>query len=135
MQTQRNQTEEASPAAVAAMTGAPIDYSAASDFLVRVHKGITTGSVRLVSFTNDDGEGPAKPLFTRDPQEVEDHCREWDRLGRGMFVSMCTNIPGRRQGARECLDELSELWAERARAMVEIAASLGVSIRVEGVEK
>jgi hypothetical protein len=50
-----------------AMTGAPIDYSAATDFLVRVHKGITTGSVRLVSFANADGEGPAKPLFTRGP--------------------------------------------------------------------
>jgi hypothetical protein len=29
-----------------------------------------------------------------------------------MFVSMCTIIPGRCQGTRECLDELSELWAE-----------------------
>jgi hypothetical protein len=65
------------------------DYTPASDFLT-VHKAVTTGAVRLVSFTNDDGEGPAKPLFTRDPQQVDDHCRKWGRLGRGMFVSMCT---------------------------------------------
>jgi hypothetical protein len=58
------------------MSGAPIDQGAATDFLIRVHKDITTGAVRLVSFANADRKGSAKRLFAGDPPEVEDHCRK-----------------------------------------------------------
>jgi hypothetical protein len=69
---------------------APRSITVAKDFLIRVQKDITTGAVRLVSFANAVREGLAKPVFTRDPQEVENRCRKWDWPGRSMFASMCT---------------------------------------------
>ncbi|MAE44360.1 MAG: hypothetical protein CMF63_05165, partial [Magnetovibrio sp.] len=72
----------------------------------------TEHAVELRSFTNRSGDGPARPLFTRDMEMIAAHCARWDLEGRGMFFGACTRVTGSHTGRRADLAECPALWAD-----------------------
>jgi P4 family phage/plasmid primase-like protien len=87
-------------------------YQESADFLAEFFGATTEHAVELRSFTNRSGDGPARPLFTRDMQMIAAHCARWDDDGRGMFFGVCTRITGSHTGRRLDLAECPALWAD-----------------------
>ena len=65
-------------------------YHDSADFLADFFHVTTEHAVELRSFTNQRGDGPARPLFTRDIETITAHCSRWDLEGRGMFFGVCS---------------------------------------------
>jgi len=87
-------------------------YQESADFLAEFFGATTEHAVELRSFTNRGGDGPARPLFTRDMEMITAHCARWDDEGRGMFFGVCTRITGSHTGRRIDLAECPALWAD-----------------------
>jgi P4 family phage/plasmid primase-like protien len=87
-------------------------YQESADFLADIFGVTTEQAVELRSFTNHSGDGPARPLFTRDMEMIAAHCSRWDGEGRGMFFGVCTRITGSHTGRRVDLAECPSLWAD-----------------------
>jgi len=87
-------------------------YQESADFLAEFFGATTEHAVELRSFTNRSGDGPARPLFTRDMEMITAHCARWDDDGRGMFFGVCTRITGSHTGRRADLAECPALWAD-----------------------
>ena len=87
-------------------------YQATADFLADFFGPTTEHAVELRSFANRSGDGPARPLFTRDTEMITAHCARWDTDGRGMFFGVCTRITGSHTGRRVDLAECPALWAD-----------------------
>lgn len=86
-------------------------YDIATDFLASFFRDVTEHAVELRSLTNDRS-GPPKPLFTRDPEMIEAHCRRFDVPDRGMYFGVCTRLLGASQGRRADLAECRALWSD-----------------------
>jgi len=87
-------------------------YQESADFLAEFFGATTEHAVELRSFTNRSGDGPARPLFTRDMEMITAHCARWDDDGRGMFFGVCTRVTGSHTGRRVDLAECPALWAD-----------------------
>lgn len=86
-------------------------YDDATSFLAAFFGEATEHAVELRSLGNDRS-GPPKPLFTRDPEMIEAHCRRFDQPDRGMYFGVCTRLLGASQGRRADLAECRALWAD-----------------------
>jgi P4 family phage/plasmid primase-like protien len=87
-------------------------YQESADFLADFFGVTTEHAVELRSFTNQSGDGPARPLFTRDMEMIAAHCSRWDGESRGMFFGVCTRMTGSHTGRRVDLAECPSLWAD-----------------------
>ena len=87
-------------------------YQESADFLADFFGDTTGHAVELRSFTNRGGDGPARPLFTRDTEMITAHCSRWDLEGRGMFFGVCTRVTGSHTGRRVDLAECPAIWAD-----------------------
>ena len=87
-------------------------YRESADYLAEFFGATTEHAVELRSFANRSGDGPARPLFTRDTEMITAHCAKWDTGGRGMFFGVCTRITGSHTGRRVDLAECPALWAD-----------------------
>jgi P4 family phage/plasmid primase-like protien len=88
------------------------DYTQTSQFLADFFGPTTTHAVEIRALPNERGAGRAAPLFTREPLDIETHCRRWDELGRAVYFGCATRLLGRGLGRREDLAELPGLWAD-----------------------
>jgi len=86
-------------------------YDVSIEFLASFFRDVTEHAVELRSLSNDRS-GPPKPLFTRDPEMIEAHCRRFDAPDRGMYFGICTRTLGASQGRRADLAECRALWAD-----------------------
>lgn len=87
-------------------------YQESADFLAEFFGATTEHAVELRSFANRSGDGPTRPLFTRDMDMITAHCSRWDGDGRGMFFGVCTRITGSHTGRRVDLAECPALWVD-----------------------
>ena len=87
-------------------------YQESADFLADFFGATTEHAVELRSFVNRRGDGPARPLFTRDMEMITAHCARWDGDGRGMFFGVCTRVTGSHTGRRIDLAECPALWVD-----------------------
>jgi putative DNA primase/helicase len=87
------------------------DYAAAADFLSLLFSE-TREAVEIRALPNEYGAGPARPLFTRDPDLVQRHCEKWDDLGRAVYFGVATRASGTAKGDRAHVRELPALWAD-----------------------
>ena len=87
-------------------------YRESAAFLADFFGPATEHAVELRSFVNRGGDGPVRPLFTRDTDMITAHCARWDADGRGMFFGVCTRITGSHTGRRVDLAECPALWAD-----------------------
>jgi P4 family phage/plasmid primase-like protien len=87
-------------------------YQESADFLADFFGATTEHAVELRSFANRSGDGPARPLFTRDTDMITAHCARWDGDGRGMFFGVCTRVTGSHTGRRVDLVECPALWVD-----------------------
>lgn len=87
-------------------------YDESASFLADFFGVTTEHAVELRSFANRSGDGPARPLFTRDMEMIAAHCSRWDGEGRGMFFGVCTRSTGSHTGRRADLAECPALWAD-----------------------
>jgi P4 family phage/plasmid primase-like protien len=87
-------------------------YQESADFLADFFGVTTEHAVELRSFTNRSGDGPTRPLFTRDVEMIAAHCARWNLEGRGMFFGACTRVTGSHTGRRVDLAECPALWAD-----------------------
>lgn len=88
------------------------DYSDASLFLAKYFGETTTHNVEIRALSNERGAGPARPLFTREPDLVQEHCQIWDGPSRAVYFGVATRLNGRRTGTRKDLAELPALWCD-----------------------
>jgi P4 family phage/plasmid primase-like protien len=88
------------------------DYSPAADFLANFFGETTEHAVEIRGLPNERGAGRAAPLFTRDPQLIEDHCRRWDLPERAIYFGVATRLAGSPDGTRASLAELPALWVD-----------------------
>ena len=88
-------------------------YRESADFLAEFFGPATEHAVELRSFANRSGDGPARPLFTRDMEMITAHCSPSGTTdGRGMFFGVCTRVTGSHTGRRVDLAECPALWAD-----------------------
>ncbi len=87
-------------------------YQESAEFLADFFGVTTEQAVELRTFTNRSGDGPARPLFTRDMEMITAHCSRWDDDGRGMFLGVCTRVTGSHTGRRVDLAECPALWVD-----------------------
>ena len=87
-------------------------YQESAEFLADFFGVTTEQAVELRTFTNRSGDGPARPLFTRDMEMITAHCSRWDVDGRGMFLGVCTRVTGSHTGRRVDLAECPALWVD-----------------------
>jgi hypothetical protein len=88
------------------------DYGAAADFLARFFGLTTEAAVEIRELPNEQGAGPNRPLFTRDPNLVLAHCVRWDQPERAVYFAPATRQPGAAKGDREHCVELPALWVD-----------------------
>ena len=88
-----------------------ISYAPAIDFLAGFFAN-TERAVELRSLPNSGEPGPRRPLFGRNPDDVEAHCIKWDALTRAMFFGCATRITGNSSGKREDVCELPAVWVD-----------------------
>ena len=88
------------------------DYIEASLFLKEYFGTTTHQNVEIRALPNERGAGRAAPLFTREPLDIEMHCRRWDEIGRAVYFGTATRLLGHGSGKREDLAELPGLWAD-----------------------
>lgn len=88
------------------------DYSTSSEFLANFFGETTEHAVEIRALPNERGASRAAPLFTRDPQLIEDHCARWDRPERAMYFGVATRLSGSPDGTRASLAELPALWVD-----------------------
>jgi P4 family phage/plasmid primase-like protien len=85
------------------------DYTIGLDFLGRFYgNGRTKHKVELRNFPNL--KGPAKQLFSRDPEKVEEFLVAHDQPGRGTFFAVATREGN--DGSREGCKELPAVWCD-----------------------
>jgi hypothetical protein len=87
------------------------DYAAAADFLGLLFSE-TRQAVEIRALPNEYGAGPARPLFTRDPDLVQRHCEKWDDIGRAVYFGVATRASGTAKGDRAHVRELPALWSD-----------------------
>jgi hypothetical protein len=87
------------------------DYAAAADFLGLLFSE-TRQAVEIRTLPNEYGAGPARPLFTRDPDLVQRHCEKWDDIGRAVYFGVATRASGTAKGDRAHVRELPALWSD-----------------------
>lgn len=88
------------------------DYRDASLFLSEFFGSTTSQNVEIRALPNERGGGRAAPLFTREPADIEAHCKRWDEIGRAVYFGCCTRLLGRGSGKREDLAEFVGFWAD-----------------------
>ena len=87
-------------------------HQESAEFLADFFGVTTEHAVELRSFTNRSGDGPARPLFTRDMAMITAHCARWDGEERGMFFGVSTRVTGSHTGRRVDLAECPSLWVD-----------------------
>lgn len=88
------------------------DYSAAAEFLVNLYGKHTEHAVEIRALPQEAGQGDPRPLFTRNPQAVRDHCLRFDGPGRAVYFGVATRRIGVGRGDRSNCVELPALWID-----------------------
>lgn len=89
-----------------------IDYQASTAFLAAFFGPVTNHAVEIRALPQEQGNGPARPRFTRDAQIIRDHLERWDQPGRAVYFGVATRLTGKPTGRRADLAELPALWVD-----------------------
>ena len=89
-----------------------IDYQPSAAFLAAFFGPVTNHAVEIRALPQEQGNGPARPRFTRDAQIIRDHLERWDQPGRAVYFGVATRLTGKPTGRRADLAELPALWVD-----------------------